>query len=86
MITSSTIVTSAGIGLPGVLLGVVAPFSAASSVPLGSLQNFGFNQFAYPWFEALLPLFVPGENGVVATAIIQYLNVLTTTIANLLAG
>jgi hypothetical protein len=79
-------VTSAGVGLPGILSGAIAPFSAASSVPLGSLQNFGFNQFAYPWFEAMLPLFVPGENGVVATTMMQYLNVLSTTIANLLAG
>ncbi len=86
MITLSAIATSAVVGSPGLLSGAIAPFSAASSVPLGSLQNFGFNQFVYPWLEAMLPLFVPGENGVVANTIIQYLSVLSTTIANLLAG
>jgi hypothetical protein len=49
-------------------------------------MNLGFNQLAFPWVQAILPILAPGETGIFAATITQFAALLLGTINNLLAG
>lgn len=82
----STVGSIASVGIAGLLSAGASSIGAPFSVPLGSSMNLGFNQFAFPWVMAILPLAAPGDTGIFATVITQFAAGLLTTINNLLAG
>lgn len=86
MLTLSTILSSASVGSLGLGSFASAYVGVPFSVPLGSSMNLGFNQFAFPWLQAILPILAPGETGVFATTLTQFAALLLTTINNLLVA
>ena len=82
----STVLSAASVGASGLASAGGAASATPFSIPLGSSLNLGFNDLAFPWVQAVLPLLAPGDNAIFAATITQFVAVLMTTINNLLAG